>query len=144
LKLFAFIISIYIYYYYIAVNNLYHETSFVEIIKVLFLDHILYIYIGYQLEPYVQYSRIFIESSLKVVYTRKMRFEFGTMFNKVVRPLFIHGYRTTHRMEKIGYILYHIEPRQKSLRIQVEYISYECFFFVFGQNILYILFLGLG
>ena len=73
-----------------------------------------------------------------------MRFEFGTTFNEVIRPLFIYRYYAIRRIKKIGHTSYHIEPGRKSLRIQVEYISYKHFFFVFDQDILYISFLGLG
>ncbi len=47
LKLFASAISIYMCYYYIAVDNFHYEAYFVEVVKVLFLDRILRIYIGY-------------------------------------------------------------------------------------------------
>ena len=117
LKLFISAISIYIYYYYIAIDNPHYKVYFIEIVKVIFLDRIFYMYIGHQLEPCVRHNRIFIEGSLKVVYARKTRFEFGTMFNKVVKPSFIYRCRTTRRTKKIGYASYYIEPRRKSSRI---------------------------
>ncbi len=135
MKLLVFIISIYIYYHHIIVDNLHYKIYFVEIVKVLFLDRILYIYIDYQLELYIQYGRIFVKSSLEIVRARKTRFEFETMFNKVVKPLFIYRCCTMCCTKKIGYTSYHIEPGRKYSRIQVKYISYERFFFVFSQDI---------
>ena len=46
-EFFFSIISIYIYYYHIATDNLYYEVCFIEVVKILLLDRILYIYIGY-------------------------------------------------------------------------------------------------
>jgi len=117
LKLFIFIISICIYYYYIAVDNLYHEAFFIEIVKVFFLDRVFCTYIGHQLELYIQYNRIFAESSLEIVYTRKTCFELEAISSEVVGPLFAHRCYTMYYTKKIGYALYHIEPGRKSSRI---------------------------
>src|SRR6266566_1826669 len=136
--------SIYMYYHHIVIDNLYYEACLIEVVKVLLLDRILRTYIDHQLEPRVQYNRIFAEGSLEIVHARKMYFELGTTSNEVVGPLFIYGCCTTRCIEKIGYASYYIEPGRKSLRIQVEYILYERFFFTFGQDILCISFLGLG
>ncbi len=136
--------SIYMYYYYIAADNPHYKTYFIEVIKVLLLDRVFRTYIDHQPEPRVQYSRIFAKGSLEIVHTRKTRFELGATSNKVVGPLFAHRCRATRRIEKIGHASYHIEPGRKSSRIQVEYISYERFFFAFGQDMLCISFLGLG
>ncbi len=143
-ELYFFTTSICAYYYHIAIDNPHYEIYFVEIVKVFLLDRVFYTYIDHQPELYIQYGRIFAKGSLEVVYTRKTCFEFGATSNKVVKSLFAHRYRAMRRIEKIGYASYHIEPRRISSRIQVEYISYERFFFTFGQNILYISFLGLG
>ncbi len=136
--------SICVCYHYIAADNLYYKACLVEVVKVFLLDRIFCTYIGHQPEPRVQYSRIFAEGSLEIVRTRNTRFELGATFNKVVGSLFAYGCRAIRRTEKIGHASYHTESGRKSLRIQVEYISYERFFFAFGQDMLCISFLGFG
>ena len=100
-------------------------------------------HIDYQSKPRIYLVGIFTEGSLKVVRTRKTRLQFRTTLYEVVWPLLVDRLCMTCLVKKIGHILYVINPGRESLRIQVENISYERFFFSPSQIILSVAGFGL-
>ncbi len=70
LNFFISVISINIHNHYIVINDIYYKVYFVEVVKVVVLDIVLRIYIGYKLKPYVYKVWIFVESSLEIVRIR--------------------------------------------------------------------------
>lgn len=142
LKLLILIESICLDNYYIVTNDSYYKAYLIKVVKVTILNVILYTYINYQPKSHIYLIRIFIKDFLKVIHIQKTRLKLRTALYKVVQPLLADRLCVMRLVKKISYILYVVDIKRESSRIQIKNILYKCLFFNQNQIMLNIGFFG--